>query len=79
MDEQTKPRRPRSKPALPSFDDGEAMLQLVTNSFVQAAREAVAENDRLGIVTHGTDASGKLVERNPIALEKNASRLVKLR
>ncbi len=38
--------------------------ELVMEAFRCAAREAVAENDRLGIVTHGAK-NGKLIERHP--------------
>jgi hypothetical protein len=33
-------------------------------AFQKAAKKAVAENDRLGIVTHGS-VDGKIVERQP--------------
>lgn len=37
---------------------------LVMAAFQKAAKKAVAENDRLGIVTHGS-VDGKIVERQP--------------
>ena len=44
------------------FDDANALAELVQRSFKKAAKEAVAENDRLGIPTHGT-RRGKLTVR----------------
>ncbi len=44
-----------SKTITPSF---------VMAAFQKAAKAAVAENDRLGIVTHGS-VNGKIVERQP--------------
>jgi len=46
------------------FDDGKALTEIMVEAFAQAAREAVAENDRLGIATHG-GAGGVVVEREP--------------
>lgn len=46
------------------FDDGDALIELAQRSFTTAARAAVAENDRLGIPTHGA-VKGKLVVRKP--------------
>lgn len=46
------------------FDDAEALIALAQRSFTTAARAAVAENDRLGIPTHGS-IGGKLVARQP--------------
>lgn len=48
------------------FDDGEALIALATASFKKAAKAAVAENDRLGIATHGS-VDGKIVEHKPPA------------
>jgi len=46
------------------FDDADALIALAQRSFTKAARTAVAENDRLGIPTHGS-VGGKLVVRQP--------------
>lgn len=46
------------------FDDVEALTALVQKSFDEAAKKAVAENDALGIPTHGS-VDGKLVVRIP--------------
>lgn len=48
------------------FDDGEALVTLATASFKKAAKAAVAENDLLGITTHGS-VDGRIVERKPTA------------
>ncbi|MBF0338989.1 MAG: hypothetical protein HQL05_14305 [Nitrospirae bacterium] len=46
------------------LDDVEALTTLVQKSFDEAAKKAVAENDALGIQTHGS-VDGKLVVRIP--------------
>ena len=46
------------------FNDFEALTTLVQKSFMEAAKAAVAENDRLGIPTHGS-FGGNLVVRQP--------------
>jgi hypothetical protein len=46
------------------FDDGEALIAMATASFKKAAKAAVAENDSLGITTHGS-VDSKIVERKP--------------
>lgn len=46
------------------FDNFKALTALVQKSFNQAAKDAVAENDRLGIPTHGS-SNGKLIVRQP--------------
>jgi hypothetical protein len=51
------------------FDDGEALVALATVSFKKAAKAAVAENERLGITTHGS-VDGKIVERKPPAVKR---------
>jgi len=48
------------------FDDAEALIRSATAAFKKAAKSAVAENDRLGIVTHGS-VDGNIVERKPEA------------
>jgi hypothetical protein len=47
------------------FDDADALIALAQRSFARAAKEEVAENDRLGIPTHGA-VKGKLVIRRPV-------------
>ncbi|WP_428492868.1 hypothetical protein [Rhodopila sp.] len=47
------------------FEDADALIALAQHSFVRAARAEVAENDRLGIPTHGA-VDGKLVVRRPL-------------
>jgi len=47
-----------------SLDEGRALIEAAKTAFLRAAKEAVAENDRLGIVTHG-GRDGKLTERRP--------------
>jgi hypothetical protein len=51
------------------FDDGDALIALATASFKKAAKAALAENDRLGITTHGS-VDGKIVERKPQAAKR---------
>jgi hypothetical protein len=46
------------------FDDADALIAQAQRSFDRAAKAQVAENDRLGIATHGA-VDGKLVERRP--------------
>lgn len=46
------------------FDDADALIALAQTSFDEAAKEAVAENDALGIPTHGA-VGGDLVVRLP--------------
>jgi hypothetical protein len=46
------------------LDEGRALIEAAKTAFLRAAKEAVAENDRLGIVTHG-GRDGKLTERRP--------------
>jgi len=53
------------------FDDGKALTEIMVKSFAEAAREAVAENDRLGIATHG-GAGGVVVERKPAAIKQTS-------
>ncbi len=48
----------------PSADSKTITPALVMAAFQKAAKKAVAENDRLGIVTHGS-VDGKIVERQP--------------
>jgi hypothetical protein len=47
------------------FDDADALIGLAQRSFARAAKAEVAENDRLGIPTHGA-VKGKLVVRRPV-------------
>ena len=58
-----KPKDPPNDDVL--FDDPDALIALAQRSFARAAKAEVAENDRLGIPTHGT-VDGKLVVRRPI-------------
>jgi hypothetical protein len=46
------------------FDDADALISLAQRSFSRAAKAEVAENDRVGIPTHGA-VNGKLVVRHP--------------
>jgi len=46
------------------FDDASLVRRAAETAFKKAAKAAVAENDRLGILTHGA-VDGKLVERLP--------------
>jgi hypothetical protein len=48
----------------PPVDSKKITPALVMAAFQKAAKKAVAENDRLGIVTHGS-VDGKVVERLP--------------
>ena len=61
-----KTRTPPSPPADPDaiFDDFDKLVEIAQKSFSEAAQAAVAENDRLGIPTHGSE-NGKLVVRQP--------------
>jgi hypothetical protein len=47
------------------FDDADALIALAQRSFARAAQAEVAENERLGIPTHGA-VKGKLVVRRPV-------------
>lgn len=58
--------KPVSPPDDGVFADAEALIALANRSFDRAAKAQVAENDRLGIATHGA-VDGKLVERRPAA------------
>jgi hypothetical protein len=46
------------------FDDADALVALAQRSFARAAKAEVAENDRLGIPTHGA-INGKIAVRRP--------------
>ena len=61
---QDRVQRPASQAGKSIFDDGEAVVGLATAAFKKAAKIAVAENDRLGIITHGS-VDGEIVERKP--------------
>ena len=58
----------KAKPVTPPddsvFDDADALIAFAQQSFDKAAKAQVAENDHLGIATHGA-VDGKLVERRP--------------
>ena len=62
-------RRQTSQADKNIFDDGDALIALATASFKKAAKAAVAENDRLGVTTHGS-VDGKIVERKPSAAKR---------
>jgi hypothetical protein len=53
------------------LDAGRALIEAAKTAFSRAAKAAVAENDRLGIVTHG-GKDGKLTERRPKPVLKSA-------
>lgn len=57
-----KPKAKREEPALGDHPD---TLGIIHRAMTSAARNAVAENDRLGIPTPGTDADGRIVMRQP--------------
>jgi hypothetical protein len=46
------------------FDDFDRLIRIAQEAFTRAAKEAVAENDRLGIDTHGAQ-NGRLTVRKP--------------
>jgi hypothetical protein len=46
------------------FDDADALIALAQKSFTRAAKAEVAENNRLGLPTHGA-VRGKLLVRPP--------------
>lgn len=54
-----------------AFDDPAAIVALAQEAFHKAKREAIAENDRLGIASYGT-VDGKSVVRHPPARAKTA-------
>jgi hypothetical protein len=56
--------KPVPAPDESMFDDADALIAFAQRSFDKAAKAQVAENDRLGIATHGA-VNGKLVERRP--------------
>ncbi len=59
----SQPETPKTKPVGDEvFDDFDALVKTAQNSFGKAVREAVAENDRLGIDSPGT-VQGKLTVR----------------
>jgi hypothetical protein len=45
------------------FDDPDALIALAQRAFSRAAKAEVAENERLGIATHGA-VNGKIVVRH---------------
>jgi hypothetical protein len=58
-----KAEQPRAKPVGDEvFDDFDALVKTAQNSFAKAVRQAVTENDRLGIDSPGT-VQGKLTVR----------------
>ena len=48
----------------PALDDPEALLALAVRSFARAKRAAIAENDRLGVPSHGA-RDGVITTRHP--------------
>jgi hypothetical protein len=46
------------------FDDADGLIALAQKSFTRAANAEVAENNRLGLPTHGA-VRGKLLVRSP--------------
>ncbi|MBF0520260.1 MAG: hypothetical protein HQK92_11105 [Nitrospirae bacterium] len=46
------------------FDNVDVLIELAQKSFTEAAKKAVAENDALGIPTHGS-VGGTLIVRTP--------------
>jgi hypothetical protein len=52
-----------------AFNDAAFVAAAAMRAFTKAAKAAVAENDRLGIITHGA-VDGRLVERKPPAVLK---------
>jgi hypothetical protein len=56
--------KPAPVAAVPLDASKKITPSLVMAAFQKAAKTAVAENDRLGILTHGT-VNGKIVERQP--------------
>lgn len=48
----------------------EAMSQIAIRAFAGAKDEAIAENDRLGIPSYGTDDDGKITVRYPPKRDK---------
>lgn len=57
------PKKDRA-PGPSIFDDPEVLAELMDRSFHEAKREAIAENDRLGVPSYGT-RGGKRVVRQP--------------
>jgi len=53
------------------MDEGRILIEAAKRAFSRAARNAVAENDRLGIATHG-GKDGKVIQRRPKAVLKPA-------
>ena len=43
----------------------EIVAEIAINAFARAKRAAIAENDRLGVPSYGTDAGGRIVVRHP--------------
>lgn len=46
------------------FEDADALIALAQRSFAKAAKAALAENDKLGLPTHGS-IKGRLIVRHP--------------
>jgi hypothetical protein len=65
--------KPKRAPEPPSkghiFDDPDALTALAQQSFNKAAREAIEENDRLGVPSYG-GKDGKIVVRQPRQAKK---------
>ncbi len=57
--------RAKAKTAGPDLGDQPDTLGIIHRAMNSAAKNAVAENDRLGIHTHGTDKDGKITMRQP--------------
>lgn len=57
--------RAKAKKDAPALGDHPDTLGIIHRAMNSAARKAVAENDRLGIPTPGTDKDGKVVLRQP--------------
>lgn len=57
--------RAKAKTAEPVLGDHPDTLGIIHRAMNSAAKKAVAENDRLGIPTPGTDKDGKIVLRQP--------------
>ena len=47
------------------FADAEAHAALIKEAFATGVRQAIEENDRLGIPSYGSDARGRITVRRP--------------
>lgn len=55
------------------FNHPDALAALAQAAFARAKRQALAELDRNGVASHGTDDNGRIVVRQPTAAKAAAN------